>query len=248
MNNKTGQDLKKIISSAEQIIKTAKKHSQNWRNISNFYGGKFHSEAVICKRYYETLQTKGFTNLKALKKNIDKFFNVSSTDQERREAKEFILKYYYENLSDSEPIVIITPTNSLFPVELFNNAPSYLKKIAAQAGICYDNACYDACSVMNRRILETLIIECFEKYHEADYIKNADGDFYYLADLINKFLQKNGVLWNASRNTKKGMPKLKSMGDKSAHSRRFNARKSDIEGNRDDFRDIIEELLDICEF
>jgi hypothetical protein len=183
-----------------------------------------------------------------LKKNIDKFFNISSTDQDRKDAKQFILKYYYDNLKDSEPIAVLAPTNSLFPIELFKKAPNYLKRIAVQAAICYDDACYDACSVMNRRILETLIIECFEKYHDADYIKNSNGDFYYLADLINKFLEKNGIHWNAGRNTKISMPKLKSIGDKSAHSRRFIARKSDIEENKDDFRGVIEELLHICEF
>ncbi len=60
----------------------------------------------------------------------------------------------------------------------------YIEKIANQANGAYENGWYDACAVMLRRLLETLIIEAFEHHKIADNIKNAHGDFVYLSDLI----------------------------------------------------------------
>ena len=249
--NKLGSefDLRRSILSAEKIIKTAKRNKKSWKNVSTPYGERFLNENTQCDKYVETLKREKFRNTSKLKENVDIYFNTSSLDSDRRTAKEYILKYYNVNLQNYKVNTVLSePTNSLFPYELFDKAPPYLKKIAWQAATCYDHLCYDACSVMNRRILETLIIECFEIKNEADFIKNNDGDFLYLSDLILKFLEKDSVLWNVSRNTKKIMPKLKSIGDKSAHSRRFIARKSDLQQNKEEFRVVIEELLHICNY
>ena len=96
---------------------------------------------------------------------------------------------------------------------------------------------------MTRKLLETLIIECFEFHEISSKIKNGDGDFFYLSDLITKFLDEHGKSWNVGRNAKKGLPKLKSVGDKSAHNRRYNARKPDLENLREELRTTIEELV-----
>jgi hypothetical protein len=96
--------------------------------------------------------------------------------------------------------------------------------------------------VMMRRLVETLIIECFEKHGIADKIKNsASGDFLYLGDLVDKTLQE--TTWNLGRNTKQGLPKLKNIGDQSAHNRRYNAHREDVDRVSNDFRVTCEELL-----
>lgn len=79
---------------------------------------------------------------------------------------------------------------------------------------------YDACAVMIRRLIETLIIESYEAHSLSVKITNSSGDFFYLSDLISITLSETS--WNLSRNAKKSLPKLKDIGDKSAHSRRFN--------------------------
>ncbi len=107
---------------------------------------------------------------------------------------------------------------------------------------CYEKGWYDGCAVMMRRLMETLIIECFEEHRIADKIKNpSSGDFLYLVDLIDKLLQEPA--WNIGRNSKKALPKFKSLGDQSAHSRRFNAHREDIEKIADDFRTVCQELI-----
>ena len=105
----------------------------------------------------------------------------------------------------------------------------------------YDNGWYDACAVMLRRVLETLIIEAFEHWQLADRIKNSTGDFYYLRDLIDRCLSEPS--WNLSRNCKLALPKLKDIGDKSAHSRRYNAHRGDIDPLLADIRLVVQEFV-----
>lgn len=127
------------------------------------------------------------------------------------------------------------------PFILLRNTRGYLERITHQINGSYSNGWYDACAVMVRRLVETLIIEAFEKHGISANIKNTTGDFYYLADLISKTLSETA--WNLSRNTKQALPKLKDIGDKSAHSRRFNAVRNDIDKIIPDLRVVIQELV-----
>ena len=120
----------------------------------------------------------------------------------------------------------------------------YIESISNQANGCFANGWYDACAVMLRRLLETLIIEAFEKHGSADSIKGAQGDFLYLRELISKTLSEN--TWNLSRNCKQALPKLKDLGDRSAHSRRYLAPKLEIENLASDIRLAVQELLCIA--
>lgn len=135
-------------------------------------------------------------------------------------------------------------SNSLVPAVLFKNTRGYLEKISNQANGAYSQGWYDASAVMVRRLLETLIIEAFEHHGRASEIQNAQGDFLYLRDLIARTISCSG--WNLSRNTKAALPRLKDVGDKSAHSRRFNAVKTDLESIKSDLRVVVEELLSLA--
>jgi hypothetical protein len=127
------------------------------------------------------------------------------------------------------------------PFALLRNTRGYLERIAHQVNGSYSNGWYDACAVMIRRLVETLIIESFEKHGISQNIKSSTGDFLYLADLISKTLSES--TWNLSRNTKQALPKLKDIGDKSAHSRRFNAVRNDIDKIIPDLRVVVQELV-----
>ena len=136
-----------------------------------------------------------------------------------------------------------TPAYSqqVLPMSLFRNTRGYLEKIANQVNGCYEKGWFDACSVMLRRLVETLIIESFEHHKLSASIKNSNGDFYHLSDLIRITLAEPS--WNLGRNSRKSLPRLKSIGDKSAHSRRFTARRWDIDKIIDDLRVVAEELV-----
>ncbi|WP_108098262.1 DUF4145 domain-containing protein [Pseudomonas sp. GV071] len=135
---------------------------------------------------------------------------------------------------------LISNDQSIIPHALIRGTRGYLEKIMHQANGCYANGWYDACAVMIRRLIETLIIETFETYNLAHKIQGPSGDFLYLSDLINITLSEQS--WNLSRNAKQALPKLKDIGDKSAHSRRFNAVRHDIDKIQADIRVVVQEL------
>lgn len=141
------------------------------------------------------------------------------------------------------PPVDVTPTNKyiVLPQSLFEATRGYLEKIVYQINTSYENTCYDACSVMIRRLIEILIIETYE-YNQIEHkIQNSNFDFFSLADLVNSFLSES--TWNPSRNTKRALRTVKNLGDLSAHSRRYNTNRTDIDKVINDLRVAVEELL-----
>jgi hypothetical protein len=129
----------------------------------------------------------------------------------------------------------------VLPTSIVRGTRGYIERVVNQANGAYENGWYDACAVMLRRLLETLIIEAFEHHSRSAQIKTATGDFLYLRDLIDKCLQES--TWNLSRNCKQAMPRLKDIGDKSAHSRRYNAHRGDIDPLLSDIRITVQELI-----
>ena len=140
----------------------------------------------------------------------------------------------------------VGPPDALFPIELVEGTRDYIERVAGQANGCYQRGWYDACAVMLRRLIETLIIECFEHHNIAAKIKDKDGNYFYLRDLISSFL--NETVWHTPRNTDKNLTKLKTVGDASAHSRYFTAKRSDIERLSEAIRFTIQALVHIAGF
>jgi hypothetical protein len=132
--------------------------------------------------------------------------------------------------------------SQILPLSLFKKTRGYLEKVTIQINQTYEQTCYDACAVMVRRLVEMLIIETFEAHNKADLIKDCNGDYFMLNDLISIFLSQTWIP-NLSRNTKKALPQLKGIGDKSAHSRFYNAQRSDIDDIKVQLRGVAEELL-----
>ncbi len=136
---------------------------------------------------------------------------------------------------------LLATTQSVILTSLVRGTRGYIEKVSNQINGAYENGWYDACAVMLRRLIETLIIETFEQHGIASKIQNSAGDFLYLRDLIDKMLAEK--TWNLSRNTKQALPKLKDVGDKSAHSRRYVAQRGDIQPLLTDIRTVVQELV-----
>ncbi len=131
-------------------------------------------------------------------------------------------------------------SQSVIYTALVKGTRGYIEKISNQINGCYEYGWFDACAVMIRRLLETLIIEVFE-YHKIESKIKKNGDYLFLRDLINITLAETN--WTLGRNAKNALPKLKDIGDKSAHSRRFNAVRNDIDDLKADLRTVVQELL-----
>ena len=115
--------------------------------------------------------------------------------------------------------ISISVSDELFPLDILRNTQYYLEKIGFQMCACYEAGLYDASLVMMRKLLETLIIECFERYNIENEIKDNNGNFFYLSDLIPKFINSNK--WNVSRNLSSYIKEVKKYGDLSAHNSGF---------------------------
>lgn len=117
----------------------------------------------------------------------------------------------------------------------------YIERVAHQANGAYANGWYDACAVMLRRLIETLIIECYESHKIEARIKDSAGNYLFLKDLVEKALAEPS--WTLGRTVRVVLPKLKELGDKAAHNRRYNAHREDIDKVLKDLRDTVQELL-----
>lgn len=121
---------------------------------------------------------------------------------------------------------------------------NYLVMVSRQINRTYENACYDACGVMVRRLIESLIIEVFEAKGADSEIRGTDGNFVYLSQLIDKI--DPHTEWGISRNAKQVLKRLKSVGDVSAHTRRYIAPRHDIEELIPGIRIVVQELLELA--
>ena len=132
-------------------------------------------------------------------------------------------------------------SDQVIPFSVIKGTRGYIEQVVNQINGCYEDAWFDACAVMIRRLIETLIIEAYEYHHISGKIKNPNGDFLFLKDLIDAILSES--TWNISRNTKSSLRNLKNIGDLSAHNRRYIAHRSDIDRVIPDLRVVVQELL-----
>lgn len=235
------------------------------RKIDNFYEKKqseqipFFAYYLLENQNYEYFNSKNihdcFTTL-----NIPPYSNIAAylnkkSKKERKKRRQFIKnKNGYtlaaNTLHEIQHIMNVPvdhiPTEELLTLEIFNGTRGYLTNNAKEAALCYDFGQYNACLIMLRKLIETLIIELFEKKGIENKIKDTNQDYFQLSYLIDGFLTE--ASWSVSRNTKKSIPDIKKYADLAAHNRRFSAKKTDVDKIRADLRIVIQELLSLIDY
>ena len=125
---------------------------------------------------------------------------------------------------------------------LFRGKDRYLREITFEINRCFRNGAYNGCSVLMRRLLETLIIQAHEKRGTIANVRNSvNGRYYKLDKLIDDITAQNA--FNLSRNAIAALPKLKKLGDWGAHNRNILVRETDIDGIKTEARLCFEELF-----
>jgi len=211
-----------------------------------FAGLEDHLTALTIDEIADTFETAGYPrqNKSRLKSSIlvDKRTTKTKEGLYRINVKARTrLDEEYLHLANYRPIEI---SDSVVPIEIYKDSRSYIKRVVKQINASYDSGLYDCCAVMCRRLLETLIIEVYEYMGETDKLKNENGNFRMFSGL--KVIIENDTNLSLSRNTKQGLDNFKRLGDLSAHSRRFNARKNDIDKIIDGLRVASEELIHLA--
>lgn len=130
------------------------------------------------------------------------------------------------------------------PQAVWSDTRGYIEKICVQLNGCFQFGFYDACSVLVRRIIETLIIECYEKQQRLDEIRN-NGQIVMLSGLISRASDPNGL--TLGRDAQKLLSDIKELGDRSAHNRRYNAVKADLEKVQSGFRVAVDEMINLAD-
>ena len=154
------------------------------------------------------------------------------------------LEHATSELRQPPAVGIASRTQPVLTISVVEDTRGYLEATTHQINGTYENGWYDACAVMMRKLLETLIIEVFEQHGMAVKIQTSAGDFEQLATLVGKVTSESH--WNLSRTTKRVLFDVKQLGDNSAHGRRFTAHRGDIDGLRVGFRTAVQELVQLC--
>lgn len=143
------------------------------------------------------------------------------------------------------PHVKIDLKHGYLPEAIWKNTRGYIENIAYQVNGSFEYGFNDGTSVLLRRLIETLLIECYEYSKIESRIKDKDGNYFMLSGIIADAIDKNGL--SLSRETKIILRELKSIGDRSAHNRRYNTVPADLEKIRLGVRLAVDELIQSAE-
>ena len=249
------RSVESFLSCCQAMYAVAETASKNRQPLTgkNFYSNKFRATLVdlaTAEVQFKNVTTScqlddGETNKMGV--DVDTLKSLTTTQMQRTEALQSLRLLCHgtiipqiENMKAS-PIPL---TEQILPSSVVNNTRGYLEKIILQANGCYEHQWYDPCSVMVRRFIETLIIEVYEHQGRAAAIKSQDGNFVTLNNLIE--IMVKDTAFNLSRDTRRTLPIVKELGDRSAHNRHYLATRADIDKVVPGFRIIADELLHLA--
>lgn len=145
---------------------------------------------------------------------------------------------YLELLGVRRVIVV----GAVLPVDTVAGTRAYLEQMVYQINGSYEFGFYDACAVLCRRLMESLIIEVYISQKRQHEIQD-NGVFVYLDSLIKHIANDKAVTFG--RNTAKTMAEVKQVGDTAAHDRVYITRQEDIDDMKSRYRRMITELLGV---
>ena len=184
----------------------------------------------------------GGPNSTKLSENLAKTKRVLKGNKGYRlkaDAKSAVYKLIEKIFEDELPE--INQKNGYLPEDIWNNSRGYIENVCIQINGSFLYAFYDCTAVMARRLVETLIIESYEHLNREQEIKSSNGDYFMLSKLID---QAQGL--SIGRDTKKALKSIKNLGDTSAHNRRVNVVKADLEKVQNGLRLIVDELVNLA--
>ncbi|OJV52812.1 MAG: hypothetical protein BGO31_03380 [Bacteroidetes bacterium 43-16] len=223
---------------AAQQIKYFVYYLQIEKSLSNI-------TAKNVRECFDELHINPYSNIAAyLKKRSEK-----SNLQEFLSSKNgyiLLAKTRHEIEKELNVPVEAPPTDSLYPQSIFAKAPTYLIAFSKEASNCYDYGLYNSCLFMLRKITEILLIELFESKRIEDKIKTPKGDYFQLAELIKASVSESS--WKFSKIVKENLPNIKLLADSSVHSKRFSAKRADIDPMKTNIRITFEEILTIINY
>ena len=247
-------DVETYLKKCDDVCAITKTAFRNRKSLSgnNPYGYRFHT-AVVEMTAIENRLTKILTNI-----NVDGepagFITLAEImksptakhSTKVNAAKQIALSWRSQHLPalDGMTADLVPETEQVLPAAVVENTRGYIERVVLQANGCYEHQWYDACAVMIRRLVETLIIHVYEHARRQSEIQDSTGNYKMLRDLVDKIV--GDTSWNLGRETKAVLPLLKSLGDRSAHNRTYLAKKIDIDKVLPGLRVLADEFLHLA--
>jgi hypothetical protein len=133
--------------------------------------------------------------------------------------------------------------DEIVPASLFKDGPAYLGRLIKEINGTYKKEYCTATAVLMRRLVESCMIEAFEKKGLRDQIRQ--GEDYKTADEIKNELLKN-PFGNLSRNERRVLNQKRNilrLGDMCAHNRFYFCQKANLDSLREDVEILIQYLM-----
>lgn len=134
----------------------------------------------------------------------------------------------------------IKVSGAVLPGDVLAGTRGYLEQLAHQINGTYDSGFFDACAVLCRRLMESLVIEVYVhlgRHHEIQQ----NGMFVSLDRLLAHIKGDRSIA--LGRTTPKTMDDAKQLGDAAAHDRTYITPQVDIDDVKTRYRKMIVELL-----
>jgi len=221
-----------FLREAEKVVAQAKRGNKSL-NGDNTYADKFHDCRTRATRVFRELQTMASPianpglqqTLVDIDKQLSYFFIPKTSPADRRDLRRHIEMLAKTEVEPALKALSQHPAEFL-PLEIVNGSRGYVINVARQVNRCFQYECFDACGVMIRRLLETLIIEVFEKKGIANKIKDTSGNYLMFTDLVGKLI--NSPETPVGRTTRKELPNTAVVLNNCAHSRTFNISRAQL--------------------
>jgi hypothetical protein len=140
----------------------------------------------------------------------------------------------------------IDHASGYLPEPIWRNTRGYIEEVCHELNGSFHHAYYNAAAVMLRRLLETLIIEAYEHLDRETEIKDGGGNYLMLSHLAERVCGENGHKgMNLGRDSKRALKDARSVGNWSAHARRFLAHAGDLTRFQAGMRLLVHELIQI---
>lgn len=154
------------------------------------------------------------------------------------------MKHWIEDIKKwgQEGITSVQQSGTILPDALYNGLQSNIQSLCKQINASYENNLFDCTAVIMRRLLESLLVLCYQNSGiEAD-IMDKSGLYHISLDKMIKNAEQNTTL-AFSANTRREMALFKDLGNYSAHKIWYNCTQQDIKPHILKYRTIIEELM-----
>src|SRR5262245_23553496 len=183
---------------SEELFDIAKTAFKNKKSLHgrNFYGDKFQAALISLGKVKGDLD-KIFEAVGFNEADINEMRGLISTIESgaekipNRSKALKAISYKCQSLVlpklERFQYEVVPLSEQVLPMAVVKNTRGYIEKVTLQANGCYENQWFDACAVMIRRLVETLIIEVYESKGRAVDIQ-VNGNFLMLRDLADFIL------------------------------------------------------------